>query len=94
MVEAFDMVGNYKYAEGFLVREAIRQITIDKGQVIPANFTRLKSVMKSHLANLNFAIRIPATDKLLPFQRARLASAYNIKGNLTPAESAFIKNGD
>ncbi len=92
MVEAFDMVGNYKYTEAFLVREAIRQITIDKGQVIPANFTRLKSVMKSHLANMNFAVNIPPTGKLLPFQRARLASAHNIKGNLTPAESAFIKN--
>ncbi len=92
MVEAFDMVGNYKYTEGFLVREAIRQITIDKGKVIPANFTRLKSVMKSHLSNMNFAVNIPPTGKLLPFQRARLASAYNIKGNLTPAESAFIKN--
>jgi tetratricopeptide (TPR) repeat protein len=92
MVEAFDMVGNYKHTEGFLIREAIRQITIDKGKVIPANFTRLKSVMKSHLSNMNFAVNIPPTGKLLPFQRARLASAYNIKGNLTPAESAFIKN--
>ena len=92
MVEAFDMVGNYKYTEGFLVREAIRQITIDKGKVVPANFTRLKSVMKSHLANMNFAVNIPPTGKLLPLQRARLASAYNIKGNLSPAETAFIKN--
>jgi hypothetical protein len=92
MVEAFDMVGNYKHAEGFLVRESIRQITIDKGKVVPANFTRLKSVMKSHLANMNFAVNISPAGKLLPFQRARLASAYNIKGNLTPAEIAFIKN--
>jgi hypothetical protein len=92
MVEAFDMVGNYKHSEAFLIREAIRQITIDKGKVIPENFTLLKTAMKSHLANLNFAIRTAPTDKLLSFQRARLASAYNVKGNLTPAESAFVKN--
>ena len=92
MVEAFDIVGNYKYTEGFLVREAVKQITIDKGKVVPANFVLLKSAMKSHLSNMNFAVNIPPTGKLLPFQRARLASAYNIKGNLTPAESAFIKN--
>ena len=92
MVEAFDMVGNYKYTDGFLVREAIRQITIDQGKVVPANFTRLKSAMKSHLANLNFAVGISRTDKLLPLQRARLASVYNIKGNLAAAETAFIKN--
>ncbi|MEK7723917.1 MAG: hypothetical protein AAB336_06180 [Acidobacteriota bacterium] len=92
MVEAFDLVGNYKYTEGFLIREAIRQITIDKGKVIPANFTILKSAMKLHLYNMNYAVNISPTGKLLPFQRARLASAYNIKGNLTPAETAFVKN--
>lgn len=92
MIEAFDMVGNFKHAEGFLLREAVRQITFDKGKVVPANFTLLKSAMKSHLYNLNYAVGISPTKKLLPFQRARLASAYNIKGNLTPAESAFVKN--
>lgn len=92
MVEAFDMVGNYKSTEGFLVREAVRQITVDKGKIVPENFTTLKTVMKSHLANMNFAVNISPADKLLSFQRSRLASAYNIKGNLTTAESAFIKN--
>ncbi len=92
MVEAFDMVGNYKQTEAFLIREAIRQITIDKGKVVPANLVLHKAAMKSHLANLNFAIRIPPSNKLLSLQRARLASAYNVKGNLTPAETAFIKN--
>ncbi len=92
MIEAFDLVGNYKHSEGFLLREAVRQITIDKGKVVPANFTLLKSAMKVHLYNLNYAIGISPTKKLLPFQRARLVSAYNVKGNLTPAESAFMKN--
>lgn len=92
MIEAFDMVGNFKHAEGFLLREAVRQITIDKGKVVPANFTILKSAMKSHLYNLNYAVGISPTKKLLFFQRARLASAYNVKGNLTTAESAFVKN--
>lgn len=92
MIEAFDMVGNFKHAEGFLLRESIRQITIDKGKVVPANFTLLKSAMKVHLYNLNYAVGISPTKKLLPFQRARLASAYNVKGNLTTAESAFVKN--
>ena len=67
MVEAFDLVGNYKNTDAFLVREAIRQITIDKGKIVPANFTLLKMAMKSHLANLNFAAGILPTDKLLPF---------------------------
>jgi len=92
MVEAFDMVGSYKYAESFLLREAIRQITMDKGKVVPGNFTLLKAVMKSHLSNMNFAVAILPDGKLLSLQRARLSSAYNIKGNLTPAESTFIKN--
>ena len=91
MVEAFDLTGNYKYTDAFLVREAIRQITIDKGKVVPANLAPHKAAMKSHLYNLNYAIGISPTAKLLPFQRARLASAYNVKGNLTPAESTFIK---
>ncbi len=92
MVEAFDMVGNYKHTEAFLIREAVRQITIDKGKVVPANLASLKAAMRSHLSNLNFAAAISPTGKLLSLQRARLASAYNFKGNLTPAESAFIKN--
>jgi hypothetical protein len=92
MVEAFDLVGNYKYTEGFLLREAVRQITIDKGKVVPANFTLLKTAMKSHLYNLNYAVNISPTGKLLPFQRARLANAYNFKGSLTSAESEFVKN--
>ena len=92
MVEAFDMVGNYKYTDAFLIREAIRQITIDKGKVVPTNFTLLKAAMKSHLFNLNFAVAISPTDKLLPLQQARLASAYNFKPNRTPAETLFIKN--
>lgn len=92
MVEAFDLVGNFGHAEGFLLREAVRQITLDKGQLVPANFKLLKSAMKSHLYNLNFAIGISPTKKLLPFQRARLSSAYIVKGNLTPEETAFVKN--
>lgn len=92
MVEAFDLTGNYKHTEAFLIREAIRQITVDKGKVIPANLAPHKAAIKAHLYNLNFAIGIPPTGKLLPFQRARLVSAYNVKGNLTPAESAFVKN--
>jgi tetratricopeptide (TPR) repeat protein len=91
-VEAFDLVGNYKYSEAFLIREAIRQITIDKGKIVPANFTLLKTAMKSHLYNINYAIQIPPTGKMLPFRRARLVSAYNFKGNLTPVESTFVKN--
>ena len=92
MVEAFDMVGNYKYTEGFLVREAMRQISIDKGKIVPANLAIQKEAMKLHLYDYNYAVRILPTDKLLPLQRARLASAYMLKGNLTPAESAFVKN--
>lgn len=92
MVEAFDLVGNYKYTEGFLLREAIRQISADKGQIVPANFYLLQNAMKLHLYNLNYAIGISPTNKLLPLQRSRLVSAYNVKGNLTPAETAFVKN--
>lgn len=92
MVEAFDLTGNYRYSESFLNREAVRQITLDKGVVIPANLVLHKAAMKSHLYNLNYAVRIVPTGKILTFERARLASAYNVKGNLTPAESGFIKN--
>ena len=92
MVEAFDLVGNYKHTEAFLLREALRQVSTDKGQVIPANFYLIKSGMKLHLYNYTYASKILPTNKLLPLQRARLASAYMLKGNLTPSESAFIKN--
>jgi tetratricopeptide (TPR) repeat protein len=91
MIEALDLVGNYKYAEAFLVREAIRQISLDKGNVVPANLAIHKAAMKSHLYNMNFAVVISPTGKLLPFQRARLAAAYSIKPAPTPAESVFIK---
>lgn len=35
MVEAFDLTGNYRYDEAFLIREAVRQIMLDKGIVVP-----------------------------------------------------------
>lgn len=92
IVEAFDLVGNYKYCEGLLLSEAIRQITKDKGKVVPSNFGSIKNAMKLHLYNFNYASGILPTTKLLPLQRYRLSSAYMLKGKLTPAESDFIKN--
>lgn len=67
MVEAFDLVGNYKHTEGFLLREAVRQITIDRGKIVPANLAIHKAAMKSHLYNLNYAAQIPPTGKFWLF---------------------------